>query len=136
MKILVAIESSENPKKLARKVLPWASRAGYDMRIFIPHENQLDDYSMALLEANVDQYLDLQDSMLIPKDKPKEYAKANGYDLLLYLPDDLSRWNDTRIRDKMIIEYAADVGRTRVLFGDKPHKKIYSFPNGAVMYRV
>ena len=136
MKILIAIESSENPKKLSNSTLRWASRAGFDLRIFIPDDNQLEDYKKAVADANHNWYINVPETAIIVKTTPKQYAKENGYDLLVLLPDDLRKWKRLHSHDRNVLEFATDIGIARLRFSKKPNKKIEVFSNGALMRRV
>lgn len=136
MKILVAIESSENPKTLARRTLRWAARAGFNMRIFIPDDSQLPEYLAAVKEANYEWYLDLPDSVIVTKITPKQFAKDEGFDLILYLPDDMRKWKTSLIHEINVLEYARQVGAARLRFSKDPNKKYERFSNGAIMERI
>lgn len=136
MRILVAIESSENANTLAKTTLRWAPRAGYNMRIFIPDTGQLSDYQEAIAKANYDEYLDMHDGMIIIGQDPRQYAKQNGFDLLLLLPDNLASWGRKRNLDKMIIEYAKDVGSARVKLTDANPGQSILFNNGTVIKKL
>lgn len=135
MKILIAIESSNNSKKLANTTLRWAARAGFNMRVFIPDATQLPVYKTALIEANYKWYLDLPDTVLEVLE-PKQFALKKGYDLIVYLPDDMLKWDNKKTHDLNVIEYAKDLGAARLRFGKSPRMRELWFPNGAIMERV
>lgn len=136
MKILVAIESSENPKTLASHTLRWAGRAGFNMRIFIPDEVQRAAYEQAVNEANHNWYLDLPQTVIVAGKTPKEFGKAGGFDLVLYLPDNLRKWTRYANHDLNVMKYATEVAAARVRFGNDPNKKDEHFSNGAIMIRL
>lgn len=138
MKILVAIQSSENADMLAHTTLRWAGRAGYNMRIFIPDDSQREDYEAALLEANHEYYLDIPESVIEIGKDPVQYAKDNQYDLVVFLPEGLSEWNkENKLGlDKTVIDYAEDVGRARSTIGKDKRRQKVDFGNGAVMKRI
>ena len=136
MKIFVAIESSENPKTLSTHTLRWAARAGFNMRIFIPDKSQLPSYLQAIEEANHNWYLALPNTVLVVGAEPKDYARQNGFDLLVSLPQDLRKWNPKANHGLNVLQYAADVGKVRTLFSQQPEKTNHTFPNGAEMVRL
>lgn len=136
MKILVAIESSENPKKLSRSTLRWAARGGFNMRIFIPDDSQLEEYRAAINNANYMWYLDLPPTVVVSKITPEELAFQENFDLILYLPDNLHKWHPHHNHDRNVIDYAADVGKARLLFRNDDNKFNHEFGNGALMERV
>lgn len=136
MKILVAVQSSENPKTLGRTTLRWAARSGFNMRIFIPDDNQLGPYREALLEANHNWYLDVPPVVLVVGTSPLKFAADEGYDLVVLLPDNLNKWQPKHSHDRNVIDFAADVGAARAEFAKQPDKKVWRFENGAVMRRV
>lgn len=136
MKILVAIQSSENPVTLSKTTLRWAARAGYNMRIFVPDESQVEQYQEAIADANHNWYLDLPPTVVIGNKAAKEFAKEESFDLIVYLPDNLRKWNPKLTHDKNVIDYAVDLGAARVKFGSDPKKKLEKFINGALMERV
>lgn len=135
MKILAAIQSDKNATIMQDYTLRWAARAGYNMRIFIPDKRQLQKYEKAIEDANYHHYLALPNTIIETGD-PLEYAKKEGYDLLIYLPDNLEYWNKKGGQDLTHIYYAEDVGKARVLFSNNPKKKSHKFRNGAEMVRV
>jgi hypothetical protein len=123
MKILVAIESSKRAEEMAHTTLRWAARAGFNLRIFIPDNRQRKVYEKAVDDCNYHYYFNIPPTVLVAQNKegtPMEYAKANGYDLLLHLPDNLLDYKSVRDDDKTFIEYAEDVAKARVQFGTKP----------------
>lgn len=134
MRILVAIPN-EKPSCLTKGTLAWAARAGFELRIFGSLENFV-DYVKVINDINYEEYLDIRIVALVTKYDPIEYARRFHYDLVVILPDNLKRWNKTRDRDRMIIEYAADIGRVRAEFTKDNSKDIHEFDNGAVVKRV
>jgi hypothetical protein len=136
MKILVAIQSDNNAQILAKKTLSWAPRAGFNCRIFIPYEAQRQAYEAIIEDVNYNEYLDLQKSMIEVSLDPKAYAKAEGYNLLLLLPDNLRAWKRNNNRDKMVIDYSIDIGAARKELSDSPKKMKIDFDNGAILKRL
>lgn len=136
MKILVAIESSENPKTLAATTLRWAARAGYDIRIFVPDDSQTDEYQHAIDDANYKWYLDLKESIIVSNTRPLDYAHDNGYDLILYLEDSMHKWKRDINHELNVYEYAKDVGEARMRFNQDSNKDTERFANGAIMERA
>lgn len=135
MKVLVAIESSENPKTLAKCALRWAARAGFDLRIFIPGQSQLSEYKEAIDEANYNWYLAIPKNALITELTPSEFAKAQNYDLVLHVPDHLRKWDKKANHELNPYKFAESVGKARLLFADQSITR-YVFENGAVMVRA
>jgi hypothetical protein len=138
MKILVAIESSgaNNAEQMAHTTLRWAGRSGFNTRIFIPSHRTRKQYEKALEDASYTYYLSLPPSMIVSKVKPLDYAVAGGYDLLLYLPDNLTDWRTEKNDDKTVADFAEDVGSARKLFSKFPEINEKVFENGAVLVRV
>lgn len=135
MKLLVAIQSSENAILLARSTLRWAARAGFNTRVFVP-EAQVEEYVKAIQHANYNWRLDLPPSFIVPDTDPAEFARQEGYGLVLLVPDDLFKWDKKFNHEEMVYHYAADVGRARILFAEDKKKMIENFDNGACMVRV
>lgn len=136
MKILAAIQSSENAKTLSRTTLRWAARAGFNMRVFIPNEEQLPDYKKAITDANYRWHLAIPDDFIIVGTEPIKYAKDNNYDLIVYLPDHMNKWRQYLNHELNPLYYAKDVGRARVMLGGSPELRSYKFHNDVVMERV
>lgn len=136
MRILVAIESSENHKKLANGTLKWAARAGFNMRLFVPDEAQAEAYREEIKHLNYNHYLGIPESFVVTGVDPEIYAKEQGYDLILWLPDDLKKWQSKLSHELNVIEYAKDVGAARADFNKDKSKTMHHFKNGAVMRRV
>jgi len=137
MKILVTVRSTNNAKTLRDRTLTWAPRAGYNFRVIIPDESEREAYEAAVQDAAYHHYLDITTSaIVVTQDSPQAYAKAEGYDLLVAIPDDLRAWKRNRNRDKMIIDFAADIGAARSRMGKEPELKLIDFPNGAIMKRL
>lgn len=135
MKILVAIESSENPTLLAKTTLRWAARAGFNMRVFIPDANQLQPYKDAIDNANYDHFLDLPES-IVEVGSARDYAVKEGYDLIVYLPDDMRKWDTRLTHDLNVLHYAKELGVARVELKDSIPGSTFTFSNGAVMERL
>lgn len=136
MKILVAIESSKNSDELTHTTLRWASRGGFNTRVFIPDKRQLDKYKRAIEEVNYHYYVDLPYEIIVPNQKPMDFAREEGYDLLVYLPDSLLDWRTVGDDDKTVIDYAEDLATARSKFGNIPELNIFQFMNGVKMVRV
>lgn len=134
MKILSVIVT-DNPK-LLKKTVSWCSRAGFDLKIFVSSNKQMAAFENAIDQANYDDYLDIKYDMLVVGDKPKSYARENGYDLLLTIPEGLYAWKRGVSKDRMIIDYAVDVGKARVSFSEDPKKKTHRFKNNAIMFKL
>jgi|GEM_PF-6573687 len=135
MKILVAVIGT-NSTTLFKKTLSWAPRGGFNMRVFISEAEPKEDYLLAIDNANHEHYLDMPPAVIIQGETPKAFAKKEGYDLLVTLADDMTSWHLGMQRDKMIIEYAVDLGKARVEFNADSSKTEHLFPNGSMMVRL
>ena len=135
MKILVAVIGSR-PKVLKGNTLRWASRAGFTFKVFITDEDNIDDFHDAIDEANHDYYLDVRFTTVINKLTPEQFAKENGYELVLYLPEDLPRWKKGDSEDGTVLHFASDLGKARLAFSQDPNKKTRKFVNKAIMVRL
>lgn len=138
MKLLIAIPSSENAQKLADTTLRWAGRGGYDFKIFVPHGDKYrKDYEAAIDDANYNWYLTIPKAAIVQDVAPYTYAKENGYDLMVILPDDLELWKKRDDFEATAAHYIVDIGEARKLFSENPKKRIVRWrSNGAVMTRV
>jgi hypothetical protein len=136
MKILVAINSTNNAKTLSETTLAWAPRAGFELRIIIPHQNELINYIHAVQDANYNHYVGLDIGQVKIMKDTEEYARSLHCDLLLELPDDLTAWNDEENDEQMIIDFAADVGAARKRLADRPQDSRVKFKNGAILKRL
>lgn len=132
MKILVAI-TSEKPGKLS--TLRWAARAGFNTRLFIPSPSQKDEYVAAIKDANYKWHLAIPEDFIVA-DLPGTYAKEHGYDLLVIMPDDMTKWKFRINHELNPLVYAKEMGVARVEFGKDPLKVTKRFINGVVMERV
>jgi len=135
MKLLVAIPSS-NPKKLAKRTLKWASRAGFDMRIFADPKISKTKYRNAIDDANYQHFLAVKHSDIITDKDVLTYAQDNGYDLLALIPPDLASWNKTINSGKMVIEFHADLGAARKQISEDVTLNEVRFDNGARLVRI
>lgn len=134
MKVLVAIDS-RSPKHFGDNALRWASRAGFNLRVFIPHRKQL-KFAAALADANYNWYLGLDESVFV-FGNPREYAKEHGYELLVIIPDFLKSWHKRGfMKPTEVIDFHAAIGQARLEFSEKPRKKIRRWPNGVIMQRI
>lgn len=138
MKILVAVVTDKNYDEFAHTTLRWASRAGFNMRVFVPTYWQRHKYKAAVDEANYEYYLSVPHSILVVRQQPMDYARKEGYDLLVTLPDNLIQWSPDAAydNDKTVIDYAESLGKVRSSFSKNKRKQIHKWPNGARMERV
>lgn len=134
MRILVTIQVTK-PSKLADNALRWVARAGYDFMLFCQpwrHNRVL----RAINDANYHYYLNV-DEQNIAFSKPEIYAPANGYDLILRIPEGLESWRKgSKLKPAEILHFAKAVGAVRKQFSEQPSKQVHRWPNGAVMERV
>lgn len=139
MRILVAIESDNKSKTLGKKTLSWAPRAGFDLRIFIPADEtnkQLLEYCKMIEDVNYNEYLDLSIGQIVIDKEPLEYAAKFNFDAVLLIPDDLTTWKRNKDRDRMILDYATDIGIARKRMQDEPELQQIDFDNGARLRRI
>lgn len=121
MKILAAIKSSKNAEEMAHTTLRWAARAGFDLRIFVPDKRQLKKYKKYLDEYNYYYWGNIdEERSIVTGQEPMDYARENGYALLITLPDNLLDYSVERNDDQTFIDYAEDVAKLRVEFGNNP----------------
>jgi hypothetical protein len=135
MKILAAIVSDKNSEALVTNTLRWAGRAGFNMRIFIPDKRQLNKYMKAVDDANYKYYLDIPYTCIETGD-PLEFAKREGFDLLVKLPDDLKYWGISEHEDLTVLQYQEEISQQRGLFSKYPKRLFKIFPNKASIQRV
>jgi hypothetical protein len=135
MKLLVAIPSNR-PKDLVRNTLRWAPRAGFELRIFADPKTKKSKYQNAIEEANYQHYLALRHKQVEYKLDPLAYAQANGYDLLVIIPPNLKRWNDTKELSAMVIEFQTALAEARKRMRDDTSLSVIDFENGARMVRI
>lgn len=136
MKILVAIQSDNNAYEMAHTTLRWAARAGFNLRVFIPDESQLAEYENAIDDCNYSYYFNIPNSVIVVNEEPIVFAKRNGFDLLIILPDNLLDWRTINDDDKTFIEYAEDIAKARVQFGKVKGLASIKFDNGASIMRL
>lgn len=134
MKILVSIQSDD--VKAVGETLSWAARAGFNLRLFISNADLKDQFYKMIDELNYEHYLDLQYAMVIAYANPDEFAVNNGFDIHVKLPAGLKRWNKSRIKERMIIEYAADIGKQRQVMSNDENLQRHVFENETVMVRL
>lgn len=127
--------SDKNSETLTDNTLKWAGRGGFNTRIFIPDKRQLSKYQKAVEDANYRYYLSLPYTVIEYGD-PLKYAKKEGYDLLVKLPDDLPYWGKNDDPDKTVLEYSVEIGEQRVSFSKVSKRLFYKFKNGATIQRV
>lgn len=136
MNILVAIQSHDNANKLMKTTLSWVARAGYTLKIFVADEAQRKKYTQMVADANYEWYLDLNESAVVVSITPTDYANNEGFDLILFLPDNISRWKKHENIDKTVLSFTEDVGSARSEFATDPNKNRVEFDNGAIIYRL
>lgn len=136
MKLLMAIESQDNVENIGT-TLAWASRAGYPLRIFIK-ESDHEQYETALAIAAAEHYLFFPANTLVVNDKPKAYAKREGFDLLLRLPDQLPSFSGKTKNinlDEEVLLFCKRMGEWRLLFNKNPLRKTKRY-NDITMERI
>ena len=136
MKILVGVQANHTPSVLVNKALSWAPRAGFNIRLFVPPLADDIKYQKIVSDANYQHFLDLNVAMITKTDSPTRYAKHNNFDLYVQIPGNLARWNTTRDKDLMVLEYAADLATGRSFIAANPGVAEYGFANGVKMVRL
>ena len=137
MKVLVAVPV-DKPTHLSKGCLTWASRAGFQVRMFSPElsKRRLSRFHAAIDHVNYEEYLDVKYSMLLPGNSALKYAQEGKYDILVILPPSLKAWNDTVNDSLMVIEFQADVAEVRRKMAKDPQLMDMTYPNGARIVRV
>jgi len=135
MKILVAVIGT-NSTDLFKKTLSWAPRGGFNMRIFISEAEPKEDYLMAIDNANHEYYVDILPVSIIQGINAAEYAKNEGFDLLVELPDNMASWKPTDSEDGTVYHFAKDVGIARTKLAKYPARKEIRFASGAKVLRL
>lgn len=136
MKLLVAIESSNI--RAVNKSARWAGRTGYDLRIFIKSQDW-EQYVDRLAEINMNHYIHLTKKNLIVDTKPKDYAIAMGYDLMINIPEHRPSFSGKRKRidlDAEIPLFAEAVGKARVAMGSDENLYKVILKRGINMVRI
>lgn len=130
MRILVAVIG-----KRSTDTLKWAARAGFNLRVFVKNKS-VAKWERRILDLNYDQYLDLP-LTVIETQEPEEFAKENGFDLLVMLPDNLKKWDEADSIDGTVYHYQKDIGIARKEFADQPElqEKLLHL-NGAKIIRL
>lgn len=135
VKILLAIEG-KNHKKIADKALRFCGRTGYELRIFCKREKR-SKFIEAIKDANYHWYLALREDQVITKIDPHTYARQNGFDLILFVPDSLNEWRkNSAMKEWELKPMVKAIGSARVEFGKKSDLWTKHFKNGAIMVRV
>lgn len=141
MKLLVAIPSKGRSDTIFKRTLRWVVRTGFDVKVFVePQDIEL--YREGARDGNYQNYTDITDEHFIDigeNDKGlsyakkfiKDYAIANGYDLVFRMDDDIMRFTGrgrNKPDDLMIIQFAEMVGKCRIAFGKYPDVAAIGFP--------
>lgn len=136
MKILVACKT-EDYKNIGDNILRWAARAGYEFRLFVPYAKHK-RFEKAIKDVNWDYYMALGASeTLVFRDDPEDYAKQNGFDLLVTIPDTLQSWRKgSRAKPEEMALYVKAIGSGRKYFSENPKAKIKRWANGVTMKRI
>lgn len=139
MKILTTVKSTGRAEEMAHTTFRWAARAGQDIRIFVP-KKELKAYQAAVDDANYHYYLVSRDEkeivVSIGNQSPMRYARDNGYDLIVELPDNLLDYSEEQNDDKGVIDFATEVGIARKEISANPKLDRYLLKHGCVVRRV
>lgn len=137
MKLLVAIQSKDRAQDLT-KLLSWLGRSGFTTRLFVP-EDQWKEYAAGLQNAEFEHYLNLQGFLVISQD-PYEYARKNGFDLLVLVPDKIAwlrrRWLRSRTTDGEAMEFGLEVRKARLKFSSDPELRELRLPRNIKVIRL
>lgn len=135
MKVLIAIPSGD-PKSLLKGALSWVGRTGYELRIFVPSQSEKTQYQAQIEEINYQEFLSLNRDIIVPSMDVVKYAQQHSFDVAVILPAELKRWNKEKNIDKMVLNFAADVGAVRKRMNQEPKYHIRQFDNGAMIVRI
>lgn len=137
MKILTTIKSTDRAMQFAHTTFRWAARAGFDIRVFVPAA-EVKAYQDGVDDANYHYYLVGRDEtdIVVADQEPLAYAAANGYDLIVELPDNLLDYKTVEDDDKSFVEFATDAGAARREFSLKPDLEELQLEGDCVMKRV
>ena len=136
MKLLVAIKSKDNAENLYKSIR-WVSRAGYDLKIFVPAK-QWEDYNDAIKNAEVNYYLHLRDDALLVDTNYKLFAKVNNYELVVCIKDDKASFTGKRKHIELheeVYKFAEAVGAARLKMSENPKLQSIKVARGITMWR-
>lgn len=133
---LLVIHETDNWRQLSDTILRWCGRTGYELRVFAPR-NKRRKFLEEVWDANYNYYLALPDEIIVTKQGPDEYARANGFELILEIPAGLKEWRKrSAFRDKEIKWAYEAIAKARVPFEKNPRVTRKTFSNGAILRRV
>lgn len=133
MKLLIAIKSQSNAKKISDTALRLIGRTGYDFKLFVSLK-QKRSYLKAIKDANYHWYLAIDSDVIVTKLPPFTYAVGKGYDLILMIDDSFEYW--VKDLDREVPSFCRKVGQTRVRFSENPKMKRCKLKQGVTMERV
>ncbi len=136
MKLLVAVKSSDI--RLVNKSLRWVGRTGYTLRVFVKGVDW-EPYVDRLKEISENHYLNLTAKNLVTDYDPEVYARENGFDLLLEIPEARPAFRQKRVRinlDEEVMEFAKAVGAARKTLSENHELSSVTLRRGVTMRRV
>lgn len=133
MKLLVAVPSKGRPKAIYKHTMRWLPRVGYDVKVFCEPQ-EIAEYRANAADTNYNNYVHVTDDWFIDIGKNdaglgyvkqfiREYALANGYELVFKMDDDVQRFNargKNKPDDLMVPDFINMVGTCRVTLGRYP----------------
>lgn len=135
MKLLIAIEP-DRPADITKGAAVWASRSGFNLRIFVYEPEKLSKYQKAIDSANYNDYLSLQYKMLVTDSLPLIYAQENDYDILALIPATLKNWEKNVNRNLSVIRFHAALSDARKQMSENVQVNEITFENGVRVIRV
>lgn len=139
MKIIAITKSQERPKEFVNKGLKYITRAGYAYKIYLK-EKEREQYDASLFFAKSDHYLYYEPESIIYiakasniyqetlDKKIKQEAKEEGFNLLLYIPDNLARLPGIKTFDESLLYFCRYIGEMRKRFSEDKTLLVLSEP--------
>ena len=135
MKILLAINSEKNHKKIANQSLRLVGRVGYDFKLFTSLREHK-KYVKAIEEANYHWYLGILRTNVISGQTMYHYAERNNIELIVTIPDDLEIPIDKKAEQRYVIAFCKKIEKYRQKFESGEYKNKRQLGGGAVMEKV
>lgn len=147
MKILAVTKTQGRAKDFVKTGLNYITRAGYDYKIYL-HERERKEYEDELAFAKSDYYLYIRPESIIYIDKAsniyqesvsqriKLEAKEEGYDLILFIPEDLYKLGEIRKFDDRLLYFCREINAMRARFSEDKDLRILSSAIDRYIYMV
>jgi hypothetical protein len=143
MKLMIAIKSQDG-KVLEDRALRWCGRLGFEIRVFVPKKKRA-EYIEIINDANYNWYLAMDPEQVIVSSRfrgtlpnpAQQYARRHGFDLILYVPENLGEWKRGLAFSEEDIKIPYEtIASARGEFSRGPRKLIIRWNNGCFMERV